>query len=610
MPRRINGYTGYRRTGRAVGPIGNRKHYAVSDDLIRDWRPPSALPMQVTEESTGAPLTAVAVTIVTAKPLRPAPVARIRNLSPAQRAPVAAPPDRVTNRVETATARFAPGARTQIRGLRQRHDTAAGERRVVSRETSPSTPQKPAQTRVVLPRQRLDTEARERRVGPRQRVTSTRVLAAPKVTVELGHSVHDTAVVERRVVSRSRTRTAPVAPASTEIVLRRQRLDTEAGERRSHPITLSAAPKPAAAPTTRAVLLRSRLDNAVAAPTRRVPAQALTRAPVAAPAARAQTFALRRRLDTEAGERRVRSRSTTSTTAPAAARAKVVLPRQRLDTAAVERRVISRSVTAPRPPVRAAKTIARTAQEVPHTLIVTARRVRPVLVTAPRPVAKPTTIYGFSIAEGTAPPVVVERARKRFVSVAAPRPLPPPQVLAWLGGAAIHEPAAFPRRQRAQITAAARPLAAPQSFTRATPVRLRPAPGPRRTDRALRSTAPRAVEASRITAPRFRPWSPTPPIITYWRFTPPTTASKTYLTEQGRLNDRVSRNGNHLARHIGNTRPYAVLRIAGTYRNMLVVPERDIAAATEVYLGGHDYLVDGDTADRLVAAGYTVEAVP
>jgi len=64
-----------------------------------------------------------------------------------------------------------------------------------------------------------------------------------------------------------------------------------------------------------------------------------------------------------------------------------------------------------------------------------------------------------------------------------------------------------------------------------------------------------------------------------------------------------------LFRHYG---PYrrgrSVLRIDGVYRTFDTPTDQDLAAATEVYLGGHVYDVTPEVADALTAAGYQVWA--
>lgn len=65
--------------------------------------------------------------------------------------------------------------------------------------------------------------------------------------------------------------------------------------------------------------------------------------------------------------------------------------------------------------------------------------------------------------------------------------------------------------------------------------------------------------------------------------------------------------GNALMRHYRpGPRGRSVLRIAGAYQTIDTPTQTQIDAATEVYLGGHVHQVDQATADRLVAAGYTV----
>jgi hypothetical protein len=52
-----------------------------------------------------------------------------------------------------------------------------------------------------------------------------------------------------------------------------------------------------------------------------------------------------------------------------------------------------------------------------------------------------------------------------------------------------------------------------------------------------------------------------------------------------------------------------VLRTAGVYETVDCPTTTQIAAATEVYLGGHVYDVTEAVKDALVAAGYTVAEV-
>lgn len=49
----------------------------------------------------------------------------------------------------------------------------------------------------------------------------------------------------------------------------------------------------------------------------------------------------------------------------------------------------------------------------------------------------------------------------------------------------------------------------------------------------------------------------------------------------------------------------SLLRVSGSYRQIEGPSPEDLAAATEVYLGGHEYHVSNDTAAALTAAGYS-----
>lgn len=63
-----------------------------------------------------------------------------------------------------------------------------------------------------------------------------------------------------------------------------------------------------------------------------------------------------------------------------------------------------------------------------------------------------------------------------------------------------------------------------------------------------------------------------------------------------------------LFRHYGPwPRGRSVIKVAGVYRTVDNPDQLTLASATEVYLGGHEYVISDATADALQAAGYVVD---
>ena len=95
-------------------------------------------------------------------------------------------------------------------------------------------------------------------------------------------------------------------------------------------------------------------------------------------------------------------------------------------------------------------------------------------------------------------------------------------------------------------------------------------------------------------------------------FNPPTVNDQTRISvdrpdpnmtwEDWQVSQRLFRHGSPHARG------RSVLRIGGVYQTIDTPTNVQVDSATEVYLGGHVYVVDQTTADRLTAAGYTVTA--
>lgn len=56
-------------------------------------------------------------------------------------------------------------------------------------------------------------------------------------------------------------------------------------------------------------------------------------------------------------------------------------------------------------------------------------------------------------------------------------------------------------------------------------------------------------------------------------------------------------------------RGISVLKIDGQYQTIRTPSQDDEALATEVYLGGHEYIVSDEVAAELIAAGYDVRTV-
>lgn len=92
------------------------------------------------------------------------------------------------------------------------------------------------------------------------------------------------------------------------------------------------------------------------------------------------------------------------------------------------------------------------------------------------------------------------------------------------------------------------------------------------------------------------------------QFSPPNVADRSpvYVTWPDRHRP-VSRLGQRLMAHYGpQTRGRSVLKTNGVYSTVDTPTEAQMAAATEVYIGGHVYEVTNDVADALRAAGYGI----
>jgi hypothetical protein len=84
-----------------------------------------------------------------------------------------------------------------------------------------------------------------------------------------------------------------------------------------------------------------------------------------------------------------------------------------------------------------------------------------------------------------------------------------------------------------------------------------------------------------------------------YTFTPPTTPETPWVNAESPPLAR------RLFRYYGPTnRGRSVLRIGGVYRTVDNPSQDLLATASEVYLGGHVYVVDDTTAAALSAAGY------
>jgi hypothetical protein len=64
------------------------------------------------------------------------------------------------------------------------------------------------------------------------------------------------------------------------------------------------------------------------------------------------------------------------------------------------------------------------------------------------------------------------------------------------------------------------------------------------------------------------------------------------------------------ARFGGQARGRTVLKESGVYSTVVTPDASRVAAAEEVYLGGHQYQVSDAVGDALTAAGYTVYSSP
>lgn len=93
-------------------------------------------------------------------------------------------------------------------------------------------------------------------------------------------------------------------------------------------------------------------------------------------------------------------------------------------------------------------------------------------------------------------------------------------------------------------------------------------------------------------------------------FEPPASADVISSTERDPVlkTYRMVKLANRLyGRYQRNDRGLTVLKIGGTYSNYTNPDSATIATATEVYLGGHTYVIDDATATALTNAGYTVD---
>jgi hypothetical protein len=77
-----------------------------------------------------------------------------------------------------------------------------------------------------------------------------------------------------------------------------------------------------------------------------------------------------------------------------------------------------------------------------------------------------------------------------------------------------------------------------------------------------------------------------------------------YVAKRSRL-----KLANDLSARYGAPRSFSVLKIDGVYRQIHSPDGEQLAAATEVYLGGHIHEVDYATAVALEAAGFDVQGV-
>lgn len=67
--------------------------------------------------------------------------------------------------------------------------------------------------------------------------------------------------------------------------------------------------------------------------------------------------------------------------------------------------------------------------------------------------------------------------------------------------------------------------------------------------------------------------------------------------------------GNWLFARYKRTQGITVFKVGNTYREGRWFSQDDLASASVVYMGGHEYIVNQQERDDLVAAGYTVEEI-
>lgn len=261
-------------------------------------------------------------------------------------------PERVRNRALTVTIpRPLPKPRGLWSGTTQDGDRIERLRFINSILTVPARPPVKAPRRPLT--WRIHQETPGSAIAPTVVVGSAQVAGAPVVTQARPIWRSFVAAASGRVVDRSVVVDVSqgLSAPRTAIRLLRQRLDTEARERRVGPhVIIRPSVELPTPPSVTIRLLRQRLDTT--AQRRPRVAVRLHTAPVAA--TRTTALLCRQRLDTESTERRAGPRACVRPAAPLAPRARTVSRphRQRLDTEARERRVAERThlLRAPRGP--------------------------------------------------------------------------------------------------------------------------------------------------------------------------------------------------------------------------------------------------------------------